>query len=251
MRIVKLSGENLADVYNCLEDNRESLASEVVESTRYLSEYLQRGWLAYATYDDSGAPVGMAILTPSTDPLSPVSGEGVYHLHCMNVVKNWKKKGVGRSLVERMVEDIKSLGGKGISVECFGEYWMPKSFFSHVGFEEVERLSSYSIFLKKIDSNATVFHLDLPYKGEIPPKGIQVDIQHWVTCPFILSNYRQVAAIVKRIVPSAVVRERIISTKEDVEKWGGSGVFVNGKSVSLGPINEEDLRKAIQRARRD
>lgn len=251
MRIKKLSSENLTDVYNCLEGNKQSLASEVSESTRYLSEYLNRGWLAYAAYDDSGKPVGMAILTPCTDPLSSVSGEGIYHLQCMNVIKDWKKEGVGRSLVDRMVEDAKALGGKGISVECYGDYWMPKSFFSHIGFEEVERLSNHSIFLKKIYPDASVIHVDLPYRGDLPSKGVQVDIQHWVTCPFILNNYRQAAAIVKRIVPNAVVRERTISTKDDVEKWGGSGVFVNGESVSPGPISEEDLRKAVQRTRKD
>lgn len=251
MRIERLSRRNLADVYNCLENSGQNLASEVSESARYLNEYLRRGWLAYAVYNDSGKPIGMAILTPSTDPLSPVLGEGVYHLQCMNVLKNWTKEGVGRSLVDRMVRDVKALGGSGISAQCYGDYWMPKSFFSHIGFEEVERLSGHSIFLKKISPDANAISVELPYRGELSSKGIQVDIQHWVTCPFILNNYRQVAAIVRRIVPSAVVRERAISTKEDVEKWGGSGVFVNGESVSMGPIREEDIRKAIQRARKD
>lgn len=250
MRIEKLSRRNLADVYNCLGDDAEGLASEVSESTRYLNEYLHRGWLAYSVYEDSDKPVGMAMVTPSADPLSPVSGEAIYHIHCMNVTKDCRKRGVGRSLVERMVGDVKSLGGRGISTECYGDYWMPKSFFSYIGFEEVERLSDHSIFLKKIVPDAEAMHLDMPYKGELCSEGVQVDIQHWVTCPFILSNYRQVATVVKRIVPSAVVRERTISTKDDVEKWGGSGVFVNGNSVSTGPVSEEDLRKAIQRSRR-
>jgi len=251
MRIDRLSHANLVDVYNCLEDNRERLASEISESSQYLSEYLKRGWLAYSAYDDNNVPVGMAILTPSNDPLSPVSGEAIYHLHCMNVVKDWKKKGVATGLIQRMVEDVGRLGGKGISVECFGDYWMPKSFFSHIGFEEVERFSNYSIFLKRIDPDVTVTHIELPYRGDLPSKGIQVDIQHWVTCPFILNNYRQGAIMVKRIAPNAVVRERTISTKEDIERWGGSGFFVNGENVSPGPVTEEDLRKAIQRSRKD
>jgi len=251
MRIEKLSQSNIADVYNCLGDRRQNLAPELSESARYLDEYLERGWLAYAVYNDSDEPVGMAILTPSTDPLSPVRGEGIYHLQCMNVLKEWTKEGVGRGLVRRMIQDVQALGGRGISVECYGEYWMPKSFFAHIGFQEVERLSDHSIFLRRISPDANATSVGLTYKGELPSKGIQVDIQHWVTCPFIINNYRQVAAIVRRIVPHAVVRERSISTQEDVERWGGSGVFVNGESVSAGPIREEDIRKAIQRGRRD
>ncbi len=251
MKIARLSGSNLADVYNCLGDSDENLAVETSESLRYLGQLLKRGWLAYAAYDDSGAACGMAILTPSGDPLSPVVGEGVYHLQCMNVIRDRKGEGVGAELMERVEEDVRSLGGTGISVLCFGDYWMPKSFFSHVGFEETERLSDHSIFMKRLSADTRVVHIDRPYRGDLPEKGIQVDVQHWVACPFILSNYRRVEAMVKKIVPDAVVRERIISSQEDVEKWGGSGVFVNGQSVSAGPITEEAIRKVIQRARRD
>ena len=249
MRIERLSGRGLSDVYNCIEENRQIMASEIAESTRYLKECLNRGWLAYAAYDKSAKPIGMAILTPPADALSPVSGEGIYHLQCMNIVKDHRKEKVGIRLVKRMTKDVKALGGKGISVECYGDYWMPKSFFSHIGFEEVERLSHHSIFLKKISPNATAASVELPYRGELPAEGLQVDIQHWVTCPFILNNYRKLASIVRRIVPNAAVYERTICTGEDVENWGGSGVYVNGKSVSPGPISEEDIRKAIQRAR--
>ena len=251
MRIERLSRSNLADVYNCLRDTGENLAVETCESLRHLNRLLKRGWLAYAGYDDSGDACGMAILTPSADPLSPVMGEGVYHLQCMNVVKNRKGEGFGAALIERLEEDIRALGATGISVLCFGDYWMPKSFFSHMGFEETERLSDHSVFVKKISAETRAVHVDRPYKGELPEKGIQVDIQHWVACPFILSNYRRVEAMVRKMVPNAVVRERIISSKEDVEKWGGTGVFVNGESVSAGPITEEAIRKVIQRARRD
>ena len=249
MKIERLSGESLSDVYNCIEENRQVMASEIAESTRYLKECVDRGWLTYAIYDDSGTPIGMAILTPSADALSPVSGEGIYHLQCMNIMKDRRKKRLGIRLIKRITKDVKALGGKGISVECYGEYWMPKTFFSRVGFEEVERLSHHSIYLKKIAPSANAASADLPYRGELPAEGIQVDIQHWVTCPFILNNYRKVASTVRRIVPNAAVYERTICTKEDVEKWGGSGVYVNGKSVSPGPVSEEDIRKAIQRER--
>jgi GNAT superfamily N-acetyltransferase len=251
MKIEKLANSNLADVYNCLTGSEENLAVETSESLRYLKRLLKRGWLAYAAYDDSGNACGMAMLTPSTDPLSPVTGSGIYHLQCMNVARERKGRGVGASLMERVEEDVRALGGTGISVLCFGDYWMPKSFFSHVGFEETERLSDHSLFVKKLSGSARACHADRPYRGDLPERGIQVDIQHWIACPFILSNYRRVEAMVRKMVPGVVVRERIISSREDVEEWGGSGVFVNGESVSAGPITEEAIRKVIQRARRD
>ena len=41
----------------------------------------------------------------------------------------------------------------------------------------------------------------------------------------------------------------MIDTKQDIERWGGSGVYVNGKSVSAGPVDEGALKKAIEEAK--
>jgi len=86
---------------------------------------LKQDWLTYAVYDNGGKPIGMAILFPASDPISQVTGEGIYFFHCLDINKEQRKKGLGKMLLERITEDIQALGGKGIAVECFREYWMP------------------------------------------------------------------------------------------------------------------------------
>jgi len=250
MRIERLAGHNAADVYCCLEERRKLFEDEISESLGYMKEKLEQGWLTYAVYGEAETPVGMAILVPPSDPLSPISGDGVYYFHCLDITKEARKQGIGSRLLEKITADVKALGGKGLAVDCYGEYWMPCDFFKKAGFEQVKTFPDHSLLLKRISDDAKAELVEVPYRGDLPESGIQVDIQHAVACPFMINNFRKAKDIVKRIEPGAAIRERTISTKEDVSGWGGSGFYVNGRSVSAGPVDEDGLKKAIEEAKR-
>ncbi|MFQ5905675.1 MAG: GNAT family N-acetyltransferase [bacterium] len=250
MRIERLTRDNMADVYCCLGERRELFEDEISESLGYMGEKLEEGWLTYAAYDEAERAVGMAILVPPSDPLSAVTGEGVYYFHCLDIIKEMRTQGIGSSLLEKTVGDVKALGGKGVAVVCFGEYWMSCKFFKKAGFDEVKTFPDHSLLLRRITEDARAEGVEAPYRGDLPESGIQVDIQHGVACPFMINNFRKAKGIVKRIEPGAVLRERMISTKEDVSRWGGSGFYVNGKLVSAGPVDEDELKKAIEEAKR-
>jgi len=249
-RIERLNENNLANVYCCLGERQELFKDDINDSLSYLKGKLKSGWLAYAVYGEGSKPIGMAILVPSSDSLSPVKGEGIYYFHCLDINKELRKQGIGTKLIGQITEDVRTLGGKGLAVDCFGEYWMPCEYFKKIGFEAVKMFPDHSLLLKKIVQGVKVEFIEMPYRGSLPQSGIQVDIQHWVTCPYMLNNYRKIPDLVKRIEPEAVIRERVINTGEDIEQWGGSGIYVNGKSVSPGPVSEEDLRKAIESAKK-
>lgn len=249
-RIEKLDENNLSNVYCCIGGREELFKNDLNDSLNYMKEKLKAGWLTYAVFNEDNKSIGMAILIPASDPLSSVKGKNIYYFHCLDINKDLRKQGIATKLINQIVEDVKAVGGKGLAVDCFGEYWMSCSFFTHIGFETVKTFPEHSLLLKKLSQDAEVEFTAMPYKGSIPQSGIQIDIQHWSTCPFILNNFRQVPEMVKKIEPDAIIRERVIDTGEDVENWGGTGVFVNGKSVSPGPVNEEDLRKAIEAAKK-
>jgi GNAT superfamily N-acetyltransferase len=250
MRIERLGEGNLADVYCCLGERKELYRDEIDESVGYLGKKFRLGWLAYALYDDSGRPIGKAILVPSSDPLSPVEGHGLYYFHCLDVEKDSRNQGLGKELLEKVEQDVLSLGGKGLAVDCYGDYWMPCSFFAKFGFRTVKSFSEHSLLVKGMAGSAHGEFVEAPYSGDLPESGIQVDIQYWSTCPYMLKNYRDARELVKKIEPEAVIRERMIDTREDVERWGGSGFYVNGKPVSAGPVGEEELKEAISSAKR-
>ncbi len=250
MKIERLSVNNVADVYCCLAERRELYKTEVAESLDYMKGKLKQGWLLYAVYDETNKPVGMAILMPSSDPLSPIAGDNIYYFHCLDINKEFRKKQVGKRLMERIADDVKVLGGKGLVADCFGEYWMPVDFFKKMAFVLVEKFPEHSLVLRKISKDAQAKYIPTAYNGELLERGIQVDIQHWVTCPYMISNYRKVKDMVKKLEPRAIIRERIINTKDDVKKWGGSGFYLNGKPVSWGPVSEEELKKALEEAKR-
>ena len=249
MKIEKLKENKISDVYCCVGERKELYKDEIAESERYLKEKIKHGWLTYAVYADLGKPVGMAILLPSSDPLSPVVGEDIYYFHCLDINKEMRRRGYAKRLIDTIIKDVKALGGKGLAVDSFSEYWMSDSFFAKAGFETIKKFPYHSLLLKKISQDAKVEYIEMPYRGDLPKSGIQVDIQYWVSCPSMLNNYRKVKRLVKKLEPQAKIRERIIDTKKDVKKWGGSGIFVNGKSVSAGPISEEELKKAINEAK--
>jgi len=250
MKIERLNENSISDVYCCLGERQEFYKNDTSESLGYMREKLNQGWLAYAVYDEAKKPVGMAILVPSSDPLSPVAGEKIYYFHCLDINKEFRKQGIGKRLMGKITEDVKALGGRGLAVDCFGEYWMPCEFFTKIGFETAKTFPDHSLLLKRITPDARAEYIEMPYKGDLPPSGIQVDIQYGGTCPYMLHNFRQVPEMVKKLKPDAIIRERTINSKEDVERWGGGGVYVNGKSVSAGPIDEAELWKAIEAAKR-
>lgn len=245
MKIEKVSEKNVSDIYCCLAERQSLFKNEIVECSKYMKEKIKQGWLSYAAYDDTGKRFGMAILVPSSDPLSQVTGENIYYFHCIDINKEMRKQGIARKFIEKITEDVKTLNGKGIAVDSFGDFWMPESFFTHIGFETIKKYPDHTLLLKKFTEDAQVELTDVPYKGDMSKSGIQVDIQLSPSCPFILNNYRKARAIVEKIEPTANIRERIINSNEDVNKWGGFGVFINGKSISAGPIDEETLKKAI------
>ena len=251
MEIRQIVRDNMADVYCCLGEKRDQYKDETTESVGYMKENPGLGWLIYGAYNDENQPVGMAILIPSTDPVSSVIGKDVYYFHCMDINKELRKQGLGTKLIERITDDVKALGAKGLAVDCWSEYWMPLEFFKKRGFELVQAFHEHSLLLKKISSEAVVRFHPLPYWGDLPQAGLQVDIQHWVTCPYIISNYRKAKEIIAKLEPDAVIRERIIDTAVDVGRWGGSGLFINGLSVSGGPVSEEGLKKAFAAAKDD
>jgi GNAT superfamily N-acetyltransferase len=249
VKIRRLTPENLADVYCCVGDRKKLFETEISEALTHLRGKLEHGWLAYAIYGGGKTPIGMAILVPPSDPLSPIAGEGVYYLHCMDINKEFRKQGIGAEVAQKLSDDVKALGGKGLAVDCYGDYWMPCAFFRKQGFEEVRDYSFHSLLLKKINEDAEAEYVETSYRGDLPESGIQVDIQHPVTCPFMIHNFRSAKNIVRRLEPKAELRERTISTKEDVEGWGGAGLYVNGRLVSAGPVDEERLRKAFEEAK--
>jgi GNAT superfamily N-acetyltransferase len=249
MKIERLNENTVTDVYCCLGDRREFYKNEIAESLTYMREKLRLGWLAYAVYEETNKPIGMALLVPAADPLSPVAGEKIYYFHCLDINKDKRKQGIALKLIEHITGEVKALGGKGLAVDCFGEYWMPCSFFAKIGFEPGATFTNHTLLIKRIVPDADARYREQPYAGDLPRSGIQVDIQLTPTCPFMVHNYRQVPAMVKKIDPAAIVRERLINTPGDIERWGGGGVFVNGKSVSSGPVDESDLWKSIQAAK--
>jgi hypothetical protein len=215
-----------------------------------MREKIAQGWLTYAAYVEGSQPIAMAIVLPPSDPLSPVRGEGVYYLHCMDIHKENRKQNIGSGLLKKILADVSELGAKGLATDSYGEFWMPSEFFKRQGFEEVKTFPIHSIFLLRIADDAQVEYLQQPYIGDVPEFGIQIDVQYSAFCPFMINNLRKARDIVKKIEPGLKLRERMISSGDDIARWGGSGLYVNGKLASAGPIDEEALRKAIEQARR-
>lgn len=244
--IKSLDDSNLESVFCCIRHYPEEYVKDTADSLGYMKERLLKGWRTYAAVDETGKPVAMAIVVPGEDPYSPVTNQDFHYLHCLDVNKEVRKKGIGKKLVKRILKDLKSAKSRGLVVDCFGDYWMPDGFFAKLGFELVKSYPEHKVLAKRFAKDAGIDFVETVYRGDRVEQGIQVDIQYWTTCPVMLNSYRKVTELVKNIEPQAIIRERFINTREDVERWGTAGVFVNGKSVSPGPVKAEDLKRAIE-----
>ncbi len=244
--VKNLDETDLEHVFCCIRHYREQYLTDIADSLGYLKERLLKGWRTYAVLEGADKSVAMAIVVPGGDPFSSVTNQDFHYLHCLDVNKEVRKKGIGKKLVKRILKDLKSAKSKGLVVDCFGDYWMPDGFFAKLGFERIKSYPDHKVLAKKFTKDTKPDIIETAYRGDLPEQGIQVDIQYWTTCPVILNSYRKVPEMVKNIEPHAIIRERFINSREDRERWGNTGVFVNGKSVSPGPVKVEDLKRAIE-----
>jgi ribosomal protein S18 acetylase RimI-like enzyme len=70
------------------------------------------------------------------DPLPPFVQEYPSHLH-IDLLERVQKHGLGRGLIERLLEELTKLGSKGVHFGVSGENINAQAFYKRIGFEDL------------------------------------------------------------------------------------------------------------------
>ena len=213
---------------------------------RYHHSYLGlKTWVAYQGVE----PVGHIELIPVEHAPRPISGEDLMIITCLHVVEKAQTHGIGRALLTT-AEEYSFSRNKGIAACSFESgNFMPGSFFSHFGYENIAERDTQILAFKSKNGTPTPMFIPIGYQP-IPVKDkVSVVYFHCPQCP------RSGSALEKLKKKSRTKKDQVIlqtfntGERKEVERLGIShGVFIDGQvigsfppdpAVLLGKIDEE------------
>jgi len=139
VEVIRASFATVAKEFNITEENCPDYVA-FVTTTERLQNHFNWGWFMYGLYavgrDDPDAPQMVGYVS-----LSKKIGEaGVFELHNLAVLPEYRHKSYGKQLIERCKSKVKELGGNKIKLGMIEENtvlknWYAANGFIHTGFK--------------------------------------------------------------------------------------------------------------------
>jgi GNAT superfamily N-acetyltransferase len=255
MRIIDLEPEHHHLYHVCLEDWSDEMRETGDHKARWHARMASRGLRVKLAVDERGEPGGMIQYLPIEE--SFVEGHGLYMILCIWVHGykqgrgNFRKRGMGRALLQAAEEDVRALGALGMAAWGLAiPVWMKASWFRRHGYRNADRDGMRVLVWKPFADEAAaprwIREKARPRvsKGEISIAGF---ISGW--CPAMNLTYERA----RRAAEELGIADRFVSydgnDRAVFEEWGiADGVFLNGKPLQSGPPpSYEKIRRKIAR----
>jgi GNAT superfamily N-acetyltransferase len=193
-------------------------------------------------------------------PWGPL-GKDLLAIPCLWVVNKVKGKGVGSSLIVEAEKEAQYQGKKGIvTIGYYHDFWfMPASFFEHLGFSVAKRkttkpgglFADYAILWKVYNSSAEVprfFEQNCQFKP-INDK-VVVDLFFNTFCQTSNIEAQRIREVVAEFGEKVVLNEYPAEDPEVLHHYQiDRGIFINGKEIGWGyEAPKEGIREAISKA---
>jgi GNAT superfamily N-acetyltransferase len=208
-------------------DYEEALA----ERRRFLSDRLAQGAVWGKIAYKEGKPAGWIDCFPSDLKDWVVIG-------CIIVNAGFTGQGIGRALMEAVVNEAKKRGARGVMVGATIWEHMPKGFFAKCSFIDTD---------EKADISRMVLKLGKADDPQFPPKEnryqpqlvkgkVVIDLIRTGNCPSPYLTHYLVKKAAEGFKDKVVVTEYATSEKEVVERFGkgGCGIYFNGEPSFFG-----------------
>lgn len=88
----------------------------------------QRDGRLWIATDDDDVPVGFALV---------VSVDGLPHLQELDVLTRWHRRGIGRKLIDAIVEDARYAGHAALTLTAFADVPWNGPYYARLGFEPI------------------------------------------------------------------------------------------------------------------
>ncbi len=175
---------------------------------------------------------------------SPASGEGLYFIVCIWVHGykkgrgNFQKKGMGKALLAAAEEDVKSLGGRGLSAWGIAmPFWMKASWYKKQGYIPVENKKGQVLLWKPFDER-----IESPSwiigsrKPELVPGKVVVTALVNGSCAVGCINFERAKRAAADFGEKVEFREVDTSERSAFLEWGiTDAVFLDDRLLTTGP----------------
>lgn len=250
MEIQKITEENVRQIYSpCGPD-----FGNYIEEKTYLSELikgkLSSGWKGFIAKENEKV-VGRIEIQPAEISASPLTGSNHYYLPCVWVLPEYQKRGIGKILLERMLNESKDRAGV-ITFAMKEVGWMPESFFKKFGFEETDlKLPPFSVLLKK-NFNSNLPQLAKPsFEHKKNENAVVIEIVEDMMCPYFRVWQNELMKTAQEYGNKVQVIKIKPKTREEILKYGSGNIFVDGAEPFVGPAEPDEIKRVIEEKLKD
>jgi N-acetylglutamate synthase-like GNAT family acetyltransferase len=254
MEIIDFEEKYAETYFHCLEDWSDEIKEAGNHKKLWYSRMKEKGFRVKLALENDSV-IGMIQYIPVEHSL--IDGKDLYFINCIWVhgynkgVGNHQKKGVGKSLLNAVEEDVKSQNSKGIAAWGVSmPFWMKASWFKKHGFKKVDKDGMAVLMWKPFTEDA------------IPPKWIKgkktpgktankVTVTTFKNgwCPALNLAYERAKRASLEFGDKIDFQEINTFNREVFLDWGISdALFIDGKKIRTGPPPSYDkIRKKISK----
>jgi len=253
VKIISLSPEHEPLYCVCLEDWSEEMKEAGDHKARWLGKMREKGLRVKLALDDRGEVGGMIQYVPIEE--SFVDGEGLYFVPCIWVHGHkqgrgdFRKRGMGKALLEAAEQDARALGAKGLAVWGMAiPVFMRASWFRKRGYRKADALGLQILLWKPFADDAKPPRWIREKKKPAPGAGrvtVTALVNGW--CPGMNMAFERAKRAAAEFGDKVEFLAVDTFDRRVFKEWGEpDAIFVDGKSVRMGPPpTYEKIRKAI------
>ncbi|MBN1523544.1 MAG: GNAT family N-acetyltransferase [Spirochaetales bacterium] len=256
IKIIDLKKEHEELFSTCLSGDPQRYRDAGEHKLCWYHTMKSRGCRVKIALDESGQPGGMIQYVPSEE--SFVLGKNLMVMQCIWVLNdkkgrgNFRKKGMGKALLEAFEKDAKKQGKDGVVVWGLTiPVFMQASWFRKKGYAAVDKNGVMQLLWKKLKDSAEPPRWMRQQKiptGRKDAVTVTCFKNGW--CPEINKTLQRAERVVKEFNGDA--RLEIIDTADNrvMREWGISdALFVAEREIPTGPApKEKTISKAIKKA---
>ena len=245
MEIKEVGNENIGDLfYPCGPEKEEYVSQKNYLSDLWVKERFKDKWRGFVAYEE-GKPIGRVEFYPIENSFALLSGEDLYFMPCIWVLPEFQKKGIGKILIEKVIEETKDRSGV-CTYAMESEGWMPALFFKKFGFEDTGFAGPLKLLIKKHRETNLPLKLKPTFEHIIKPDKVVIEVVEDPACPFMRVWQKKLIAIAKEFGDKVVIIEYPVKDRSDALEYGYSSVYVDGEEPFFEPAPVEEIRSTLE-----
>ena len=253
MEIIDLTEEHEKIFFLCLEDWSDEMKESGNHKELWYNKMKDKGLRVKLAVDDNGQVGGMIQYVPIEE--SFIEGENLYFINCIWVHGykqgrgNFRKMGMGKTLLAVAEADAQNLGAKGIAAWGISlPFWMKASWYRKRGYVKTDNQGGMVLLWKQFAADAVPPKwIKQNKKPERVPGKVTVSSFKNGWCPAQNLVYERARRAAAEFGDAVVFQEYDTFDRDVMMEWGiVDALYIDGKQVRTGPPPSfEKIRRKI------